>query len=253
MVEQSVLSPLVVRMCSGGSPADQLQRQLVREIGMGNPGVGWLGPNPILLGEQSAHGIDVAVVGGPLNQALFSGGRANHLHEQHPETALRFKPLMQLTRVVDPMVGMNRTQAGLLVDRGKLFFRLVTQHIRLKDFGLQASGVTKRSCSCRRGSGVVQAYDVKSTLGQLSHFPAAAAARNRYPAGPQCAARQPREKLRAWAAAVPTGFFFLKTLLPKFSCRASHVRYLCNSKHRATSETSAAALCQQHRAKLGRK
>jgi hypothetical protein len=63
---------------------------------MGNLGIGWLRPHPILLWKQRSHRIDVTVVRRALYDTRFACGTANYLHEQHPKTALRLQPLMQL-------------------------------------------------------------------------------------------------------------------------------------------------------------
>ena len=87
------------RLSSSGqipSSPPQTQRQLVREIGMSNLGIGWLGPDPIPLRKQHSHGIDVTVVRRPLNHALGACGRTKHLHEHHPQRRLGLEPLVQL-------------------------------------------------------------------------------------------------------------------------------------------------------------
>ena len=74
---------------------------------MAHLGIGRLGPDPCLLGEQGAHGIDIAMVGRAVDDALLAGCRAQHLHKKHPRAARWLEPLVQLLGVVEPVLRVN--------------------------------------------------------------------------------------------------------------------------------------------------
>ena len=95
---------------------------------------------------------------------------------------------MKLSGVGDPMVGMQRGQAGLLVDVIKRPIGLIRQDIGLHHLGSQALGRQKGSGSLDRRRGVVDADHLEPSPGEFDHFPASAAARNGNPAWLQGAA-----------------------------------------------------------------
>ena len=75
---------------------------------------------------------------------------------------------MQLARVGKPVIGVERAQAGLFVDRGQRFFGRPGQHIGLDHTGAGAGALQARAREVNGGRRVVQGQHREAARSQRS-------------------------------------------------------------------------------------
>ncbi len=146
------------------------------------------------------------------------------LHRQQEQTATGAQPALQLRGVGQPVIGVQRAPAGLLVHRVERRGGLPRQHVGLHDIGARARGGEAFACECHGGLGVVDCRHHATGGGQgLRVVATATAGHGNVQAWRQRAIGNPAFDLRPRRAPVPGRLRLGKTLLPEIAIGAGHV------------------------------
>ena len=202
--------------------------------------IGRLRPLPSRIRKKRTHRVDVAVIGRPFDGALRGAG-SKQLGEEREEPAAGREPAVKLIGIDAPMIGIERAQAGLLVDGVEGALRLPGERVVFDQRRAEIRRFEPQARAVDRLGRVVERRHLEAGGAERLDFMSRAASGHENAARSQRAVGEPRTELQVGGAAVPRRLARLEAFVPEFAGRPGHAYMLL--RYCPPTSNSALVIC----------